>query len=773
MKEEIKKISIENGFFGSVVLDLFAKDKERVSIVYGANGTGKTTIGRAFMFIKNPTGYNEFIKNSLILDSNNAPIILSEEDKQKIHVFNEDFIDKEVSFRSLDKMKSIVMFGKNIENEIKITKLLEDIERDKKSVIDLELDRYDDRKDPLSHLMYYDRIKKEASQDWAIEEQEILERQTKPPVSEDVMERILGYDVSKKFDLSNYQIQKNSFKKLAGKNPQPITEPITNNKNIEIDYKKVVQLLQKQHNKPIGSIIVQRIAKTLQEKTLSRLYEIQESFSNGYCPYCFRDIETDYVEHIVDEINNIQNDEIKDHIDKLKKSKIELLRSDYSIYQFINKDLVSIIHEKVSRINNYIDELNRKIDQKIDNPYDSIYANNLDLHDLDYLFNDLNQLEKLRQDYNKDITNKTKLKSDLQKLNIDRFSYSVKLLVTSYNVQIKEWKSKLDQKYKLEKQIEDNNTKVNGLVAESKNIGIALRVMNEYLGLIFLSKSRLYLEESNGSYLVKRGTNSIPLKKLSNGERNAISLCYFFARMNENQTEDSMFNVPSLIVLDDPLSSFDHNNKLGIYAYLRRMMSEVLRIDKSKVLLLTHQIETFYDLQKVVSDIDRKYARASVLVDKKLELVESNKFNLYKESLKEIYKAITKPTPLSDDEIESMGNKLRKVTEAFSTFIYGCGIEKLSTDPTISGSIQPEKLRNYFIDSMYRIALHSTSHFEERAQSIFDLLNIGYFDRDGLMRSLKDTLSLMYVLNQKHVIKMLEITDVTFFNDYVSEILET
>jgi AAA15 family ATPase/GTPase len=204
MKELFKKISIDNGFFGSVILDIFDKDKERVSVIYGANGTGKTTIGRAFSFINNPIEFSEFISHSSILDGTNGPIILSEEEKQKIYVFNEDFIDKEVSFRSVDKMKSIVMFGKNIENEAKIGELAKKIESDKKAVSDLKMERYDDKKETLSHMMYYDQIKKEASQDWAVEEQKILERQSKPPVSDEVMEKILGYDFSKKFDLNDY-----------------------------------------------------------------------------------------------------------------------------------------------------------------------------------------------------------------------------------------------------------------------------------------------------------------------------------------------------------------------------------------------------------------------------------------------------------------------------------------------------------------------------------------------------------------------------------------
>lgn len=773
MKEIFKKVSIDNDFFGSVVLDIFDKDKERVSVIYGANGTGKTTIGRAFSFIKNPIEVFDFINNSSILDESNGPIILSDEEKQKIYVFNEDFIDKEVSFRSFDKMKSIVMFGKNIENEAKISELNKKIENDKKAVCDLKLERYDDKKDSLSHLMYYDQIKKEASQDWAVEEQIILERQSKPPVSEEVMKKILEYNFAQKFDLNEYETKKTSFQKIGGKNPQPINDRVAKNLNLNLDFVNIIELLREEHNKPIGSDIVNRISKTLTEKSLNRLQEIKGSFNDGYCPYCFRDIGKDYVKHIIDEINKLQSDEIRNHIEKLAESRISLLNSDFSLYDILDKDLTSKITLQTQLINEYIEELDKKIDMKIDNPYDSITVSSLDAFNLTDLYKNIDVLEKLRLNFNQNINDKTKLKIELQKLNLERFSSSIKLLASNYHKQLKERDTKLSQKVKLEKLIEMNISEVKKLGAESKNIGIALKLINEYLSLIFLSKTRLYLEESDGAYLVKRGSNTIPLKKLSNGERNAISLCYFFTRMNENQSEENMFNAASLVILDDPLSSFDHNNKLGIYAFLRRMLSEILKISQSKILLLTHQIETFYDLQRIVSDIDKKYIRTSTLIDKKLNCIESSKFNLYKDSLNEIYKAITKTAPLTDDEVESLGNKLRKVTEAYSSFIYGCGIDKLSTDPTITDSIKPEKLRNYFIDSMYRISLNSASHLLERTKSIFDLLNIGYFDRDGLLRSLKDTLSLMYILNPKHICKMLDLTDETFFKNYLSEVIST
>ena len=47
MFENFKKITIEGGYFEQpTTLDLF-KDRQNLSIVYGRNGSGKTTIAKA------------------------------------------------------------------------------------------------------------------------------------------------------------------------------------------------------------------------------------------------------------------------------------------------------------------------------------------------------------------------------------------------------------------------------------------------------------------------------------------------------------------------------------------------------------------------------------------------------------------------------------------------------------------------------------------------------------------------------------------------------
>ena len=93
-------------------------DKIRISLVYGKNGSGKSTISDAFTFLKNTETEDFSCLSEITFD--NCPLL--EDDKQSIHVFNEKFIDSNIKIKE-DGIDSIVMFGKqvDIDNQINET----------------------------------------------------------------------------------------------------------------------------------------------------------------------------------------------------------------------------------------------------------------------------------------------------------------------------------------------------------------------------------------------------------------------------------------------------------------------------------------------------------------------------------------------------------------------------------------------------------------------------------------------------------------------------
>lgn len=65
-----------------------------------------------------------------------------------------------------------------------------------------------------------------------------------------------------------------------------------------------------------------------------------------------------------------------------------------------------------------------------------------------------------------------------------------------------------------------------------------------------------------------------------------------------------MYKKESLIVIDDPVSSFDLENKVGILSYLKSQLLKILSGNKSsRVLLFSHDLATMYDLIKQFEEI--------------------------------------------------------------------------------------------------------------------------------------------------------------------------
>ena len=93
---------------------------------------------------------------------------------------------------------------------------------------------------------------------------------------------------------------------------------------------------------------------------------------------------------------------------------------------------------------------------------------------------------------------------------------------------------------------------------------------------------------------------------------------------------------------------------------------------------------------------------------------------------------------------------MRKVLEAFGTFVYKKGISQLSTDSEIIASF-PESERQYFENFMYRLVLNTDSHLEEKVQTTNDLNFFDYITQEEKQRTAKLILVLLYKLNPLHI----------------------
>lgn len=378
------------------------------------------------------------------------------------------------------------------------------------------------------------------------------------------------------------------------------------------------------------------------------------------------------------------------------------------------------------------------------------------------------KINKLVSDKNKEINNYNK-KIDELHLHIEEYeSINNKIAFIEIkkeyeNYQEKKLKNEMNNKLYLKsnKLVEERKKVIATLKIQQKQTQIALKNINRELALIFFDKNRLVLEGMEGHYKILTRSKNIPLSKLSTGEKNVLALVYFFSLINKEKKTNQFFKENNFIMLDDPISSFDFENKIGIYNYIRKQFKDVYSKNKySQILITTHDMEVYYNLEKVFQDIildnGKKLTNRVnkyVLTEIGLESDKKDKLNnIYSNQVKFIYEFANG----NKDEAENyIGNTMRRVCEAFSTFKYRCGIDNLRTDKIVIETIDSEELKIFFENYLFRLILNNESHESDRSKGITDQNIIDYLTLNEKKKTAKLVILFLYKLDNIHIIKQL------------------
>lgn len=769
MFEQIKGTKITGGCFEQSTTLLFFENKDdkkdnppKIAIVYGANGSGKSSIANALLHYKNN---NQNFSEVKLLDKNNKIIDTSEIKLDSLHIFNEKFINDKVRFTKDEKLNSIVLLGEMIELDDKISELEEE-----KSKTEIKLSDYEKKEKNLinknntsSYKYYENKIKEKLQKGWAERERYIKikkgeDARNASRVDNKKVEEFISTNYD---DISDEEKYKEEFdKKMAelekAKECNPINKPV---KPIEIDEnldENICKLLAEVIEKPNFSEREKNILKILEKN--NRINEIKEEFNKDtdICPFCFQDIDENYKNDLLKSISNIfDTKKAQKHKLNLKKISINSIDIDLTEYQQIDDVLVKDIKNEIQEYNEYIGKIVCKINQKKTNIYIPIDDFTPDLVTKQTKINQLlNNLEKKRNQFNNNISNTEKLKEELQEIN-KKLAYT-KLKTLGYikqytickanydnnNNSIKTTKEKINQ---LSKEIKELNSKKN-------NTELAVDIINKHLSYIFFDNNRLQIEiDHDNKYIVKVRNKSIKLKDLSEGEKNAIALCYFFSTINQNKQEKDFFIDEYFITLDDPISSFDFNNKVGIYSFLRYILNKIKINKNSRVLIFTHQIEAMFQLSSVMQDTKEK-VNYLILKNHKLDNFNANtaKHHEYHKIINEIFNYAANND--NDHDNKNIGNYMRKIVESFSLFNYKSSINDFFRDDEILNIIDDGKKKELFQNLMIRLVLHGESHLEEQTKSenFFQ-----YICPEEKKKTAKLLLVFLRLLNELHIKKHL------------------
>lgn len=747
------------------------KNISKMCLVYGRNGSGKSTLARGFLDLKKEE--LEERRDVRLLDMNKKTIPWSNTFAENIYVFNEDFIEKNVKLKE-NGLDTIIMFGE----QVNIDQHIENIEKEIKELqerytkIEGEYLILEEKTNVNNPFYYKNRMIENLKGDdnWAGKDKELKDNKTNSAVNDKILNDIMLQNPTK----SEKNIKEEFDEKLEGlrrliNTDKPIDEKILLPKNI-VEEDKIYLLLEKKIEKPK----VSERDKLIMELVLSGEQEHFHNVHNYFleskaekCPYCLQEVSKKYREDLISSIEKVLNREIEKHKDELEKSKIIKMEFDFSLYEQLDNELISECKNKLEELNIVIDSINSLIDKKIENCYRPVLKNEGIFNykrSLEEFNNKLDELEKERIKHNEKFNYIKELKQELLKLNNEIAYYAIS---SDYKLYLEKLKYKNEIKVKLE-DVKNEEKILNGkllrLRGEKRNVHIAVDFINAGLKYVFFSNDRLKIESDGTQY--KLFSNNRPVKPydISCGERNILAMCYYFASIMNNMNHNEMYEKEVLLVIDDPVSSFDLENKIGILSYMKSQLLKVfMGNSNSRVIIFSHDIQIILDFQKQFSEIkdaikaenchDQSVSTCMELERFSMEKNNPKKRNEYTNLLEMIYNYATNDGQSSGFEQEDLiiGNVMRRVLETFSTFEYKKGIDKISCDKEILESMGEEKYREYFENLMYRLVLHGESHMEDRVKSIIDINFYDFISVEEKKRTARDVLCLIYVLNKNHL----------------------
>ena len=748
LKVKIKGIPFEKEQFTDFTLlkKNTGNNKKQSTIIYGRNGSGKTSICNAINELKTNSS-EDFITK--FVDENNNDVVFDYE--KQLYVFNEHFINDKVRFTTTDGLDTIVLLGNEKVQEDDINKCKNLVKKHQDELDKINLSIYEDIKNDANPDYVMNKIINTLKQDgnWASIQQKILRKARKATVNEAIVKSIVD-NHSEKISYDEFNRMLEDFLKIKDNDTKcneflqtPLNrfdEDIFNN----FMGRKLVLVSNDE--------MAKRILTTIENHSEIRTNEIVKTFDSDidYCPYCFRPINKDEKFKVIEKIKSALSKESDDFINELEKLKL-IPYEVIELPDFITEKSKGKYLSACNGYNRCIDEINNYIEKKKLN----LYLNLTPILSNDYITY-YNQLETVIEAINKEIASYNCSIDKYEETKNGLMEYcnylswnTIKDLYSEYEKKLKNKNDDFQKFKKITELLDSSNKRLRELNSKKANIKVAISEINKTLSFILLDKNRLRLSLSDNHYVVQSNGKHVPLAKLSTGERNIISLCYFFCSIGEGKEANNRHNDEYLILIDDPISSFDHDNKIGIYTFLRSKINEY---KNSNFVFLTHSYEVGYNLAKIFNDIYgekksthiRNYSeiRACYVINGSLNL--ENGKNQYNLLINEIFKyANYEDSELNDFTI---GNSIRRVLEMFSSFEYNDGFVRIIDHLDDSCKINIF-LKNY----MYRIMLNNESHLMLTAYAYDEVNRFEMFSSDEKHKTAKLCLIMLKILNNKHI----------------------
>ena len=402
------------------------------------------------------------------------------------------------------------------------------------------------------------------------------------------------------------------------------------------------------------------------------------------------------------------------------------------------------------------DEVNYRIQIKIDDPRKNVSFENLDPEDVVRRINEIyEEISDRVDEWNSQGEEISKVRNMCDELNhkiaITETEDSICSLI-SLREDIKDADDAL-------KVAEASKNEIFRILAEKRaelrNEKDAAEKVNDLLSMVFDEGGISLVPDIGGGYRVVNNGIDVPPRSLSTGEQNILSLCYFFVRIASGEDYNNSLGDNKIIVLDDPISSFDYNNKFGVIKLLGSLSRRIFQNgSESKLLIMTHDISVAYELSKMIQLVCPNVKIQCWEFCENLENANFDNIDEYKRILRQMFNFV-----MNKENLAPTSNDVRRVWEAFLRFELG--------QKTISGPESVNIIREYFKDSskdseleflnsfISQVYINSDSHAARQMLEYNFTLQPTLEDRD-FKKYTREILCFIHLVSPHHIASRIE-----------------
>ncbi|WP_019601167.1 AAA family ATPase [Teredinibacter turnerae] len=582
----------------------YAKDFGKYNLFYGWNGSGKSTLSGVFRCVENSTASSKFPSSEFTVSvDNGAPITQANvaNSDLNIYTFNHDFIDENISWDSV--VKSILLVDKEkIEEREKLEKLKKEQETDTKAhsieakairILEGDISKFGT--DSARHM-------KTSLQ------------------SIDTTDRYyLNYDKRKfeNFINDNLEASKSDAPLLDDQKIVELTNaakpdqksPITFNKHAinQETFSKAKERLDDLLKTSVVSQTIQRLVDHGDIKSwVESGLDLHKRHDTNQCEFCGNTI----TEERTKQLEAHFNDDYKAFQNRLESAD-SWLASQYiqpptlpaasDFYdEFKNgyNEARTALEKAITGLNEEIMVWHDVLKDKTANPLETGLKVEAISESSVKAFNDAMTAIGAAVDKHNHKSGNFKEETDKAKKQLELHYATTEVKSFGYHDKKKEVVDRTAANGTLKTTINTRNAEIRTLEDSLSNEGVGADQFNESLHK-FLGRSELTLRfnPDKKGYKILRNDSEQVDGNLSEGEKTAIAFVYFITKLkeNDNNIEDT------IVVVDDPISSFDSNHLFHAYSFMK------MNCEKAKQLfVLTHNF-TFF---KLVRDwISRKNKR--------------------------------------------------------------------------------------------------------------------------------------------------------------------